>query len=49
MKKEADAAVVVVADVFERGSAVPAALLRLGARVDVKPLAAGDYRTAGGV
>lgn len=40
---------VVVADVFERGSSVPAALLRLGARVTVEPLAAGDYRIPGGV
>ena len=39
----------VVADVFERGSGVPAALLRLGAHVTVEPLPAGDYRIAGGV
>lgn len=44
-----DPIAVVVADVFERGSAVPAGLLRLGARVTVEPLAAGDYRIAGGV
>jgi ERCC4-type nuclease len=40
---------VVVADVFERGSGVPAALQRLGARVSVEPLTAGDYRIGGGV
>ena len=40
---------VVVVDVFERGSGIPAELLRLGARVTVEPLAAGDYRIAGGV
>lgn len=34
---------------FERGSGVPAALLRLGARVTVEPLAAGDYRIASGI
>jgi ERCC4-type nuclease len=39
----------VVADVFEQGSGVPAALRRLGARVTVEPLAAGDYRIAGGI
>ncbi len=39
----------VTVDVFERGSGVPAELLRLGARVTVEPLAAGDYRIAGGV
>lgn len=46
---QSGAIAVVVADVFERGSGVPAALLRLGARVTVEPLAAGDYRIAGGV
>jgi ERCC4-type nuclease len=40
---------VVVADIFERGSAVPDVLLHLGARVTVEPLAAGDYRVPGGV
>lgn len=50
MKREQiDSIACVAADVFERGSAVPAALLRLGARVTVEPLAAGDYRIAGGV
>lgn len=39
----------VVVDIFERGSGVPAALQRLEARVSVEPLAAGDYRIAGGV
>lgn len=37
----------VFADVFEQGSAVPAALQRLGAHVTIEPLAAGDYRIAG--
>ena len=39
---------VVVADVFEEGSGVPASLQRLGARVVVEPLSAGDYRISGG-
>jgi DNA excision repair protein ERCC-4 len=39
----------VTADVFERGSGVPAALQRLGAIVTVEPLTAGDYRVGGGV
>jgi hypothetical protein len=39
----------VTTDVFERGSGVPVALHRLGARVTVEPLAAGDYRVGGGV
>lgn len=47
--EQIDPIAVVVADVFEQGSGVPAALLRLGARVTVEPLAAGDYRIAGGV
>ncbi|MGH2935275.1 MAG: ERCC4 domain-containing protein [Gaiellaceae bacterium] len=38
----------VVADVFEEGSGVPASLGRLGARVVVEPLSAGDYRISGG-
>lgn len=38
----------VVADVFEEGSGVPASLRRLGARVIVEPLSAGDYRISGG-
>lgn len=45
----ADVIAAVVVDVFERGSGVPAALQRLKARVTVEPLAAGDYRIAGGV
>lgn len=48
-QEQSGAIAMVVADVFERGSAVPAALLRLGARVMVEPLAAGDYRVPGGV
>ena len=40
---------VVVADVFERGSGVPAALQRLGAQVSIEPLTAGDYRIGGGI
>jgi len=40
---------VVVADVFERGSGIPATLQRLGARVSVEPLTAGDYRIGGGI
>ena len=48
-REQSEAIAVVVADVFERGSAVPAALLRLGAQVTVEPLAAGDYRVPGGV
>src|SRR5574340_308601 len=39
---------VVVADVFEEASGVPSSLQRLGARVVVEPLSAGDYRIAGG-
>lgn len=39
----------VVADVFEEGSGVPAAVRRMGAQVTVEPLAAGDYRVAGGI
>jgi ERCC4-type nuclease len=39
----------VAVDIFERGSGVPAALQLLEARVVVEPLAAGDYRIAGGV
>lgn len=39
----------VTADVFERGSGIPAGLQRLGARVTVEPLTAGDYRVGGGV
>jgi ERCC4-type nuclease len=35
---------VVTADVFERGSGVPASLQRLGARVAIEHLVAGDYR-----
>jgi hypothetical protein len=42
-----DPVAAVTADVFERGSGVPAALQRLGARVTVEPLAAGDYRLGG--
>ena len=38
----------VVVDVFEQGSAVPAALQRLGAHVTIEALVAGDYRIAGG-
>src|SRR5437667_9437972 len=40
---------VIVADVFEEGSGVPASLQRLGAQVVVEPLAAGDYSISGGV
>jgi ERCC4-type nuclease len=39
---------VIVADVFEEGSGIPASLRRLGARVVVEPLSAGDYRISGG-
>src|SRR5919204_4264247 len=39
---------VIVADVFEEGSGVPATLERLGAQVVVEPLSAGDYRICGG-
>ena len=39
---------VVAADVFERGSGVPAALQRLGARVTIEHLVAGDYRVGRG-
>jgi DNA excision repair protein ERCC-4 len=45
----ADPIPVVVADVFERGSGVPAALERLGARVSIEALTAGDYRIGGGI
>src|SRR5207249_3023821 len=38
----------IVADVFEDGSGVPASLQRLGAQVVVEPLPAGDYRISGG-
>ena len=44
-----EAAPLITADVFERGSGVPAALQRLGALVTVEPLTAGDYRVGGGV
>ena len=47
--RQVDSVPGVVADVFERGSGVPAALQRLGAWVKVEPLAAGDYRIGGGV
>lgn len=47
--QQADPIAGVVADVFEQGSGVPAALRRLGAQVTVEPLAAGDYRVAGGI
>jgi ERCC4-type nuclease len=43
-----DRSPVIVADVFEEGSGVPATLERLGARVVVEPLSAGDYRISGG-
>lgn len=46
---EADVTAVIVADVFEQGSSVPAALRRLGAQVGIEPLAAGDYRIRGGI
>ena len=39
-----DPATVVIADVFEQASGVPAALARLDLRVVVEPLPAGDYR-----
>lgn len=38
-----------MADVFERGSGIPAALEQLGARVSIEPLTAGDYRIGGGI
>lgn len=44
----ADLSPLVVADVFEEGSGVPASLQRLGAQVVVEPLSAGDYRISGG-
>lgn len=47
--RSADPLPVVVADVFERGSGIPAALERLGARVSIEPLTAGDYRIGGGI
>src|SRR5437870_9398744 len=40
---------IIVADVFEDGSGGPASLQRLGARVMVEPLPAGDYGISGGV
>lgn len=43
-----DVSPLVVADVFEEGSGVPSSLQRLGARVVVEPLSAGDYRISGG-
>lgn len=43
-----DLSPLVVADVFEEGSGVPASLQRLGAQVVVEPLSAGDYRISGG-
>ena len=46
---EPDPTPVVVSDVFEHGSGVPASLRRLGARVVVEPLPAGDYRVRGGI
>jgi len=39
----------VIADLFERGSGVPAALGRLGTDVRIEPLPAGDYRIEGGI
>ncbi len=36
------------ADVFEEGSGVPSSLQRLGVRVVIEPLPAGDYRVEGG-
>src|SRR5919201_2649440 len=39
---------IIVIDVFEEGSGVPATLQRLGAQVVVEPLSAGDYRVSGG-
>lgn len=47
--RSADPVPAVVADVFERGSGVPAAVQRLGARVSIEPLTAGDYRIGGGI
>jgi ERCC4-type nuclease len=47
--EQVDPAPAVVADVFERGSGIPAALHRLGAYVTVEPLPAGDYRIGGGI
>jgi ERCC4-type nuclease len=38
----------IVADIFEEGSGIPSSLQRLGARVVVEPLAAGDYGISGG-
>src|ERR671936_2991736 len=40
---------IIVIDVFEEGSGVPATLQRLGAQVVVEPLSAGDYRFSGGI
>jgi hypothetical protein len=48
-RSDVDVSAGVVVGIFERGSGVPATLQRLGARVAVEPLAAGDYRIAGGV
>lgn len=39
----------VVADVFEQGSGIPAALCRLGAHVAIEPLPSGDYRIPGAI
>ncbi len=39
---------VIAADVFEDGSGVPSSLQSLGARVEIEPLPAGDYRIQGG-
>lgn len=47
--RSADPIPAVVADVFERGSGIPAALQRLGAHVSIEPLTAGDYRVGGGI
>jgi len=46
---EPDSTAVVFADVFEQGSGVPASVRRLGAKVVVEPLPAGDYRIRGGI
>jgi Fanconi anemia group M protein len=46
---EADVTPIVVADVFEQGSGLPAALRRLGAQVSIEPLPAGDYRIPTGI
>jgi ERCC4-type nuclease len=44
-----DVTPIVVADVFEQGSGIPAALRRLGAQLTVEPLPAGDYRISPGI